>query len=299
MCLRSVAQAVLESISAQCQNEDSMSNSRAHQNSILQLVIDRYNVASDTRFVITRHPDEEERNGRACDAYAEASGGTSIALEHTLVQTYAAQKKTDAEFTRVIGVLEAELKDQFPFRLTLTVPQFAIQKGQSWEKITQVIKAWLLGDPAIPPGRSEVNMPGVPFRVRLWRDNILAPKFSVGRWEDSSLDVEKELVKMMAAALADKDEQLAQYKQAGALTFLLLESDDIVFTNRVDLYRAFLEAWDRCAPTFIDQVWLAMTIPQECVIETYCLHADQDLLDRVNPENARFGPRYREEWMAS
>jgi len=104
---------------------------------------------------------------------------------------------------------------------------------------------------------------------------------------------------MMAAALADKDEQLAQYKQAGDLTFLLLESDDIVFTNRVDLYRAFLEAWDRCAPTFIDQVWLAMTIPQECVIETYCLHADQDLLDKVNPENARFGPRYREEWMAS
>ncbi len=70
-------------------------------------------------------------------------------------------------------------------------------------------------------------------------------------------------------------------------------------TQSVQWYRAFLEAWDRYAPTFIDQVWLAMTIPQECVTETYCLHADQDLLDRVNPENARFGPRYREEWMAS
>ncbi len=199
----------------------------------------------------------------------------------------------------MIGVLEAELKDQFPFRLTLTVPQFAIQKGQSWEKITQAIRAWLLSGPVIPPGRSEVTMPGVPFQVRLRRDNFLAPKFLVGRWEDSSLDVEKELVKMTAAALVDKDELLAQYKQAGDRTFLVLESDDIVFTNRVDLYRAFLEAWDRCAPTFIDQVWLAMTIPQECVTETYCLRADQDLLDRVNPENARFGPRYREEWMAS
>ncbi len=89
--LRSLAQGVLESIPAQCQNEDNMSNSRAHQNSILQFVIDRYNAASDTGFVITRHPDEEERNGRACDAYAEASGETSIALEHTLVQTYAVQ----------------------------------------------------------------------------------------------------------------------------------------------------------------------------------------------------------------
>lgn len=276
-----------------------MSNSRAHQNSLLQLVIDRYNAASDTGFVITRHPDEEDRNGRACDAYAEASGETSIALEHTLVQTYAVQKRTDAEFTRAIGVLEAELKDQFPFRLTLTVPQFAIQKGQSWERITQAIKTWSLSGPAIPEGRSEVTMPGVPFQVRLWRDNFLAPKFLVGRWEDSSLDVKQELVEMMAAALADKGEQLAQYKQAGDRTLLVLESDDIVFTNRVDLYRAFLEAWHRCEPRFIDQVWLAMTIPQECVTETYCLHADEDLLDRVNPENARFGPRYREEWIAS
>lgn len=140
---RSVAQVVFVLISAQCQNKDNMSNSRAHQNSILQLVIDRYNAASGTKFVITRHPDEEERIGRACDAYAEASGETSIALEHTLVQTYAIQKRTDAEFARVIGVLETELKDQFPFRLTLTIPQFAIQKGQSWERITQGIKAWL------------------------------------------------------------------------------------------------------------------------------------------------------------
>ena len=276
-----------------------MSNSRVNQNSILQSVIDRYNAASETSFVITRYPDEQYRNGRACDAYAEAADANSIALEHTLVQTYAVQKRTDAEFMRVIGVLEPELKDQFAFRLTLTVPQFAIQKGQSWEKITQAIKAWLLSEPSIPPGRSEVTVTGVPFQVRLWRDDVSAPRFLVGRWEDSSLDVEKELVTMIAAALADKNDQLTQYKQAGDSTFLVMESDDIVFTNRVDLYRAFLEAWDSCAPAFIDQVWLAATIPQESVTEIYCLHADQNLMDRVNPENARFGPRYREEWMVS
>ena len=265
---------------------------------MLQLLIDRYNVVSGTGFVITRHPDEEERNGRACDAYAEAHGEAPIALEHTLVQTYVVQKRTDAEFMRVIGVLEAELKDHFPFRLTLTVPQFAVQKGQSWEKITGAIKAWLLSGPTIAAGRSEVTIPGVPFPVRLWRDDLSAPKFLVGRWEDPSLDVEKELVEIMVAALADKDDQLARYKQAGDRTLLLLESDDIVFTNPVDLYRAFLEAWNCCAPTSIDQVWLATTIPQEHVTEIYCLHTDQDLLDKVNPENARFGPKYREEWMA-
>jgi len=40
-----------------------MSNSRTHQNDLLQLLIDRYNAAFGTGFVITRHPDEEERNG--------------------------------------------------------------------------------------------------------------------------------------------------------------------------------------------------------------------------------------------
>jgi hypothetical protein len=67
---------------------------------------------------------------------------------------------------------------------------------------------------------------------------------------------------------------------------------------RVDVYRAFLETWDRCAPNFIDQVWLAATIPQQYVTEVQFLQADQDLLNRVNPENATVGPKYREEWMA-
>jgi hypothetical protein len=276
-----------------------MTNNRAHQNAVLQFVVDRFNAASGAKYVITRHPDEEERVGRACDGYAEASGETPIAIEHTLVQTHSAQKQTDAEFVRVIGVLEEALKDQIPFRLTLTVPQFAVKKGQDWESITEAIKVWLLAGPAIPPGNSQVTIPDVPFPIRLRRDDIAPPRFLVGRWEDSSLDLERELVGMMVAAITDKNDQLARYKQAGDHAILVLESDDITFTNRADLYRAFLEAWDRCTPTSIDQVWLATTIPQEFVTEIYCLHADQDLLDRVNPETARFGSKYRDEWVVT
>lgn len=279
------------------QNEGNMVNNRVHQNTVLESVINRYNAACGTQYLITRHPDEDERNGRACDGYAEEPGAKSIALEHTLIQTYNVQKRTDAEFMRVIGVLEEDLKDQIPFRLTLSIPQFGIQKGQNWTKIRDAIKAWLLNNPAIPVGRSELTIPNVPFPVRFRRDDLAAPKFLVGRWEDSSLDVEQELVEMMAAALTDKDDQLVRYKQAGDCTILVLESDDITFTNRVDLYYAFLKAWDRCLPTSIDQVWLATTIPQEFATDIYCLYADQELLDKVNPENARFGPKYREEWI--
>ena len=273
-----------------------MLNNRAHQNEILQLVIDRLNAATGAGLVITGHPDEKERSDRACDAYAEAPGHVPVALEHTLIQTYDSQKKGDAEFMRVIGILESDLKDRIPFRLLLTVPLFAIQKGQQWAKITEAIKTWLLSGPSVAPGASTVTIPDVPFPVKLRRDDDSAPMVLVGRWADNSLDVERELAEMITGALADKDAQLAQYRRAGDETVLVLESQDVAFANRANIYLAFLDAWECCETKAIDQVWLAATIESEDFTEIYCLFADQTLMDKVNPANARFGPRFREEW---
>ena len=271
-------------------------NKRDRQNAVIQAVIDRYSHGSRSAYVITRWPDEEERKSRACDAYAEATGARPLAVEHTLIQSYSHQKQHDAEFMRVIGDLEAELRCAFAFELKLLIPMFAIQKGQRWDEIKNALKRWLLTSD-IAPGRTEPAITGVPFRVTILREDHEKAGFTVGRWSDASLDVGAGLVATIEAALASKNDQLRAYREAGDCTILVLESDDVVFADRVEIYQAFLAAEKTVNTPHIDQVWLASTITSENYIEVYCINAPQEFIDAVNPPNVMFGPGYHALWM--
>jgi len=275
-----------------------MPDRTTHQKQIIQAVLNRYNTAAGLAYSMTRWPDEEERNSRACDAYAESPGQVPLAIEHTLIPSFDLQKKHDAQFMKVIGDLEAELKHSFPFDLSLSIPMFAIQKGQDWGQIKATVKAWLLANTSeIPAGRSKVSIPGAPFEVELNRDDDLPPVFSVARWLDSSLNVPEQVTDSIAGALADKDDQLTRYWQDGSQTLLVLESQDIALVNRGMVYKAFLAAHARVNPRHISQVWLAETYePDERYLFIYCLLANQEIMDRVNPPNAMFGPRYADHW---
>src|SRR5436190_238455 len=102
------------------------------QKDITKKIVDAYNNASGTKYAITRWPDEEDRTGRACDAYAEEPSQPALALEHTVIPTFDVQKEKDAQFMKAIGDLEASLKTFFPYNLSLAVDMAAIQKGQKW-----------------------------------------------------------------------------------------------------------------------------------------------------------------------
>ncbi len=262
-----------------------------HQNSVVQAMIDRYNHGSGVAYVITHWPDEEERRSRACDAYAEAKGARPLAIEHTLIQSYNQQKQHDAEFMRVIGDLEAELRSAFSFPLKLLIPMFAVQKGQRWDQIKNALKTWLLTN-LIAPGRTQPAIPGVPFPVTLLREDHGKVGLTVGRTSDGSLDVAAGLIGNIEAALASKNDQLRAYRKAGDCTILVLESDDVVFANPVDVYRAFLTAEKAVDISDVDQVWLALN-----TIDVYCMKAPQEFIDAVNPSNVMFGPRYHNLWM--
>jgi hypothetical protein len=53
------------------------------QDEVIRRFIKRYNSWQDAQFAITRWPDKEERNERACDAYAKALAVRPLAIEHT------------------------------------------------------------------------------------------------------------------------------------------------------------------------------------------------------------------------
>jgi len=173
---------------------------------------------------------------------------------------------------------------------------FAVQKGQRWDQIKNALKTWLLTN-LITAGRTQPVIPGVPFRVILLREDHGEAGLTVGQTSDGSHDVAAGLIGNIEAALASKNDQLRTYREAGDCTILVLESEDMIFANRVEIYHAFLATEKTVATSNIDQVWLASTIPSERYIEVYCMKAFQEFIDAVNPSNVMFGPRYHNLWM--
>ncbi len=110
------------------------------QDEVIRRFIKQYNSCQDARFTITRWPDKEERNQRACDAYAEALAVRPLAIEHTNIETFRQQKQDSARFLKVCGVLETELSAAFPYVVSLIIPTFGIQTGTDWNGIRDTLR---------------------------------------------------------------------------------------------------------------------------------------------------------------
>lgn len=267
-----------------------------HKTLITQLV-ELYNRAQPHQYKITRRPDEEEHNVRACDAYAEADDVVPLAIEHTRVESFHSRKLDDARFDKVFGALQAELRDSFPCWVSLWIPTFALQPGQNWESIKTCIGGWLLQNvPNLPNGRGAYQVPGVPFAVTVQKDDEMVAKLVVGRTVPPSEADKRELVEKFCAALTDKNEQLASYRKSGAETILLIESDDIALMNLPTLYKAFLLAKERTPAPNVDQVWAVHTYPPEGWAEMVCFLGPDPIMDHVNPPHHMYGSRYRDDW---
>jgi hypothetical protein len=96
--------------------------------------------------------------------------------------------------------------------------------------------------------------------------------------------------------LGHKYERLAEYREGGAISILLLESDDLALVNWGSLYLAFLQATEANPRPELDQVWMACTYHEDC--EVCCFAGPDGLMDLANPPNYRFGRRYRAGWNA-
>lgn len=248
---------------------------------------------------MTRWPDKEDRQSRACDAYAEAPDTPPLAIEHTLVQTFNDQKKDSARFMKICGELEDELKTTFSFRVSLTISTFSITTGGNWNKIKDTLHDWLVANvDKLPWGRSDHQVTDVPFPFTIKKRQDSNKQFGVARWAPSP--VEGELVGIIARALSDKNDQLSKYRSLGATTILLLESDDIALVNWPTLYSAFLAAQQCVSTPNIDQVWLARTYESqyESGCEICCFLGPEPIMDVANPPNFMFGPHYSKYWAA-
>jgi hypothetical protein len=270
-----------------------------HQDAVVAAIVAQYASASSLPYKVTATPDKES-NGlhRACDGFAECPGHVSLAIEHTTIPTFPDQLEKDAQFMRAVGLMEAELRNSFPYGLELWVRMDDIKKGQDWDAVRGNIRAYLLANiSTIQTGSHIITIPDVPFSIRLDRIDEEPHLFFTGRSLDPDLDIANALEKNIEQALVDKNDQLKRYHEDGNRTLLVLDSLDIAFVNHVVLYRAFLKAYARVAPKYIDEVWLTRSYGTETEgFMILCFLADQDLMDRVNPPHFKLGPRYAAIW---
>jgi hypothetical protein len=222
-----------------------------------------------------------------------------LAIEHTIVETFSGRKLDDARFLKIFASLEREVKDAFPYWTCLWIPTFAIQPGTNWDIAKSSICAWLWRNvPDLPEGRTKHQVSGVPFSLTVEKRTSMPPGFWVGRLTPAGEDGSKQLVEKFCAALADKNDQLQKYRASGAETILLAESDDIALVSLPTLYQAFLLAWDRTPTPNICQVWMAHTHAPDNWCEIVCFLGPDEIMNKVNPANYGYGPRYRDKWFS-
>jgi hypothetical protein len=231
---------------------------------LVSLFLQAHNTELGSTYVVTSWPDQEDSTRQAVEAVAEDLNGSTIALEHTLLQPFVDERQDSTRFLRVIAPLENDRTLRVPgFDTTLSIDVAAVPKGVNWDEARVLLQHWLRKNVPDLPEESSVHLvPGLPFELRVTvskvRDETLGARgtFFVMRHvpPDSLEDV-------VRTAFNRKLPKLAATTAVKRL--LLLEKADVL--HGYARISEAIETVGREFPDFlrIDEIWLAVTFAWE------------------------------------
>ncbi|MBS0546132.1 MAG: hypothetical protein JSR24_00190 [Proteobacteria bacterium] len=190
-------------------------------------------------------------------------GDQHVAVEHTLLQTFAQQIGSAKQFYELALEVVSSLSGQLPKPgvYKLYFPTFStVGRSMTMDMARNALREWVIATAgqlhASHPERRAKNVEpfgheasitgaptGLPFEITLWRELhwSLAGRFdgvlTLGRFGPENL--EEQRVTQMTRALTNKCPKLQKFKQAGAWTVLILEDADISLSNHVTVADAF------------------------------------------------------------
>ena len=99
----------------------------------------------------------EDKQDGAVEVLATKSDGTTLALEHTLIQPFVGEKFDSERFLRAFSRIENNPALVVPERnLDVVIPVGALPVGYPWEVVGDEVLSWLITKhAALPEGRSE------------------------------------------------------------------------------------------------------------------------------------------------
>jgi hypothetical protein len=201
---------------------------------------------------VERRPDEENRDSSYIDAIAGP-----FAIEHTSIDTLPNQRRDSDWFIRAAGGLEQELGKSRPFRLKVTLNYDAVGKGQDWAVIRAALKRWVINEAHHLPDGTHVigNLSNVPFQLHVEKSSRRSPGIFFARYVPN----DDTLAHRVRQTFDRKAAKLAKYVGPGAITALLVESDDIALMNDLTMLEAIRTAYPSGPPPGVDQIWYADT----------------------------------------
>lgn len=187
---------------------------------------------------ILEYPDETIRNQKACDAIASI-GRTTVAIEHTSMDCYQNQREENALFLEFFNpvkeTLEKELKA--PGKFNISTDSRINLKGFDYNKVRPLIikscleqaKKLKFGSPETAPNHFTIlKIPEIPFNIKLTR---WPGKNCVRLYCHSFEEIELELMEVLNKTIKNRGKKVAQYRNEGYRTVLLIESQDMQLTN--------------------------------------------------------------------
>ena len=147
---------------------------------IIELFIGGLNRETDSNYNLWCHPDDVNRLEEAVDAIYIDPKGTTIAVEHTLVEMFSGQKRDDIPFNKVFGRLWADKSLAVPGRkVRVITPPFSIPEGVDWNLASQKIDEWFKSIRlALPDGKSAHLIPGLGFDLSLTIESMDITKWA-------------------------------------------------------------------------------------------------------------------------
>lgn len=209
-------------------------------------------------------------------------GSTLYALEHTKVEAYPEQMQDGSNFSDALEHLENSLTDALPkharFNLIVPANSFKGLTAKSVKDIRVKIERWVIrtAPQLIPSGRQmesiTESIDGVGFRVTLQAIFGIQNengKLRIARYAPPDLEILRTV--HIGQVLARKLPKLKTWANKGALTVLILESEDIALTNHhlvLEALKLSLKSQTFC-PDFIffvyavGSTWIVQTLVSE------------------------------------
>ena len=224
---------------------------------------------------VTRHPDKENRSTPDIDAIAG-----SFRIEHTSIDTLPNQRRNNDWFMQVTQGLEEEFQGQLSYRMSITFPYNAIDKGkrQDWIGIREAFENWIREkSPHLIFGMHDFNdIPGIPFQFTVDKQTSDIPGIAFFR-----LPPEDDTLSQRIKELFDrKAKKLKKYQNLGKTTILLIESNDIALMDVQGwkLLNAIRQTYPIDLPDGVDKIWYVDTaeLPDKIIFKDFT----RDLLTR-------------------
>ncbi len=187
--------------------------------------------------------DEDEE--RRIEAVFE-SPRQGYAIEHTRVEAFPGQIQNDEHFLDLLGPLDRAFPELGSlYRLSVPLTATVGLRRCDFEAIRRAVVGWVLGaaQKLLPGQEVRTRPPGVPFEVRLQRDEFSAAKgLRLSRWIEADYDLEPDRAARIASAMARKCPKLARVaRRESRRSILVLESNDLPLSNAVVVARAAVQ----------------------------------------------------------